>query len=116
MTAMHRTNRPSWLTALLMSATLALAIVPSVAAAKPEPYSCALSPGDTTLSWRGDRDTVSIGIVWLNADSIEVGRWTVIITNGKPEASVPTPAGATQVVLTYHDSLGGVVTVVDACV
>jgi hypothetical protein len=116
MTAMHRTNRPSWLTALLMSATLALAIVPSVAAAKPEPYSCSLSPGDTTLSWRGDRDTVSIGIDWLNADLIEVGHLTVIITNGKPEESVPTPAGATQVVLTYNDSLGGVVTVVDACV
>jgi hypothetical protein len=115
MTAMHRMNRRSWLTALLMSATLALAIVPSVAAAKPEALSCSAYPGDTTLSWRGDHDTVSIGIVWLDASSTVVGTWTVIITNGKPEESIATPAGATEVHTTWNDSLGGVVLRDDLC-
>jgi hypothetical protein len=116
MTAMHPTSPRSWLTALLLSAALVIAIAPSVAAAKPVPWSCSVYPGDTTLSWRGDHDTVSIGIAWLDATSTVVDTLTVIITNGKPEKSIPTPDGATQVVLTYYDALGGVVTDGGLCV
>lgn len=112
---MHRMNPRSWLTALLMAATLALALVPSVAAARPEPYSCSAFPGDTTLSWRGDKETVSIGVVWLDATEMVVGTDTVIILNGKPEYSIGTPDGATHVVLTYHDALGGVETITADC-
>jgi hypothetical protein len=115
MTAMHRMNPRSWLTALLMSATLALAIVPSVAAAKPEPLSCSAFPGDTTVSWRGDKDLVSIHAEWFDAAGTPAGSWTFIITNGKPQDSQATPDTATFVHTTWNDSLGNVVTIDDDC-
>jgi hypothetical protein len=113
---MDRTNPRSWLTALLLSATIALAIVPSVAAAKPEALNCAAYPGDTTVSWRGDKDLVSISVAWFDAVGTPVGTWTFIVTNGKPADSVATPAGATDVHTTWNDSLGNVVPVDDVCV
>jgi hypothetical protein len=115
MTAMHRMNPRSWLTALLMSATLALAIVPSVTAAKPEPLSCSAFPGDTTVSWRGDKNLVSITANWFDAAGVPKGTWVFIITNGKPEDSIATPDGATEVHTAWNDSFGGVVLLDDFC-
>jgi hypothetical protein len=112
---MLRMNARSWLTALLISATLALAIVPSVAAAKPEALSCAAYPGDTTVSWRGDKDLVSINVAWFDAAGVQAGTWVFIITNGKPQDSQATPAGATEVRTTWNDSLGNVVPLDDVC-
>jgi hypothetical protein len=116
---MQRHSRLSPLIGLLIAAALTITLVPAVAAAKPASETCELYPGLTTVSWRGEKELVSIRVEWWDATPdfpLFLGGWTVIDATGKPADSIGTPAGAVTATFTWSYSTGEQFTYTETCV
>jgi hypothetical protein len=92
---------------MLVAAVLALTMITPAMAARPAPaWSCALSPGDSTVSWRAYPKTTNIEIEWFDATGNVIASTTVVPSAGKPVYSQPTPVGAVEAGFHFFDATG----------
>jgi len=102
------TRKPRWrLPVATVAAALLVFLAVSPVAAKKPAFHCALPPGDTTVSWKGDRQTTQLDLEWFDENGVSFTRTTVTPTKEMHfQYSQPTPAGAVEFGVTYSDETG----------
>ena len=93
---------------MMLALLTVLAAVPQAALAKPKPaVTCDLHPGESTVTWKRERQTTRLELRWVDAGGAVVDSVTIIPTKSMHfRYSQQTPEGAAEFGVEFWDATG----------